>query len=763
MHDVRHDRILEPKNIMCVVSVPLCGSFPMCTNGETPLMEANDAYPCEKGCPKGFFCEMQDSLHTPLMGICCANRTELNLLYGPDNSAHEDPIWDSSELLESSTHRKTSSVIPTEELITSTISIDSSVSTVKAIDMFSIFSNRTFVVTNEEENETSLILKQADHSSIIEPVVTTISDEHFQNQLLKTNSSLTEQVLNALDVFDSKNNQEILEVRAIVEERTVQPEHNHTNARINTNEENDMLSLNEAFSTNEVPTIISSPVNVSLSNTVVESKRAKALIKSSSAVEDQADIISHTFSPVEMTEKHEQRILLTENALVKAGENDEENEEHAKIVNLISESTKEELKTQYDENETIISVNVANEGNLRQSRPIKHNGPLSNETQTYINELEATDVDNITSSDDNQQQIVYSCERQKYEYFCHSGQVITQPAIRWYLNENKQCEYYPWGYCPGMDSLNLIQLEELFNLETPSRRSCSGVDDDKNKSRMRKGLEVVDIAAKFEDVETELTERSFNCTEENCQPDREHESIEKTFDNEAREKSITTLAPKNLISNNKSIYVVQSLNDLKQKTINDISNRTIVIAIGEETFKPQSDRGSSASAPLSSEEILTYDYELKIGIPEKDAVSTDGSIAGYTIPLGSPVLSNTTESSYSIKDLTDQEAALETASKKVENHLNTEGQFYREDVSGKKVFVEASVRNNEIGKANRTEHVICYRSTYRFLCENGMPSQFVYRWAKEDGRCRSFPYGYCLSELNYAHPRTLEECEQYCD
>ncbi|RCN33598.1 hypothetical protein ANCCAN_20561, partial [Ancylostoma caninum] len=62
------------------------------------------------------------------------------------------------------------------------------------------------------------------------------------------------------------------------------------------------------------------------------------------------------------------------------------------------------------------------------------------------------------------------------------------------------------------------------------------------------------------------------------------------------------------------------------------------------------------------------------------------------------------------------------------------------------------------------ENVLCTPSPYRFICKRGMPSQFVYRWSKaNDGRCQSFPYGYCLTEWNHPHPRTPEECERYCN
>uniref|UniRef100_A0A0K0CT06 BPTI/Kunitz inhibitor domain-containing protein n=1 Tax=Angiostrongylus cantonensis TaxID=6313 RepID=A0A0K0CT06_ANGCA len=63
---------------------------------------------------------------------------------------------------------------------------------------------------------------------------------------------------------------------------------------------------------------------------------------------------------------------------------------------------------------------------------------------------------------------------------------------------------------------------------------------------------------------------------------------------------------------------------------------------------------------------------------------------------------------------------------------------------------------------NRIPEVLCKQSTYRYLCESGMPSQFVYRWTMNAGKCQSFAYGYCLFEWNHPHPRTAEECEMLC-
>ncbi|CAJ0939158.1 unnamed protein product, partial [Mesorhabditis belari] len=49
---------------------------------------------------------------------------------------------------------------------------------------------------------------------------------------------------------------------------------------------------------------------------------------------------------------------------------------------------------------------------------------------------------------DEESGIQYSCERQNYEILCKNETLATQATIRWFRN-GKQCEYYPWGYCPG--------------------------------------------------------------------------------------------------------------------------------------------------------------------------------------------------------------------------------------------------------------------------------------------------------------------------
>ncbi|XGW05621.1 hypothetical protein V3C99_016183 [Haemonchus contortus] len=81
-------------------SVTVSASSLLCTDGSPPLIEANEAFPCAKGCPKGFVCEMQDPSLTPPTGICCPNRTEHRMLYGNDNRKHTDPKWDQKDSTE---------------------------------------------------------------------------------------------------------------------------------------------------------------------------------------------------------------------------------------------------------------------------------------------------------------------------------------------------------------------------------------------------------------------------------------------------------------------------------------------------------------------------------------------------------------------------------------------------------------------------------------------------------------------------------------
>ncbi|CAI5450702.1 unnamed protein product [Caenorhabditis angaria] len=74
----------------------------------------------------------------------------------------------------------------------------------------------------------------------------------------------------------------------------------------------------------------------------------------------------------------------------------------------------------------------------------------------------------------------------------------------------------------------------------------------------------------------------------------------------------------------------------------------------------------------------------------------------------------------------------------------------------------ASRTSTQRSVASRTLQPECLASPYRLLCQTGKPSQFVYRWEVLDGKCQSFPYGYCWKEHNLPHPRTQAECESYC-
>ncbi|RCN33493.1 hypothetical protein ANCCAN_20681 [Ancylostoma caninum] len=124
--------------------------------------------------------------------------------------------------------------------------------------------------------------------------------------------------------------------------------------------------------------------------------------------------------------------------------------------------------------------------------------------------------------------------------------------------------------------------------------------------------------------------------------------------------------------------------------------------------------------------------------------------AGVASEEGNPLDNqvNVAVESSSIPSIT--ERVVETIENREERHNSSDG----ETTDG--ITYETTMKPRE--------NVLCTPSPYRFICKRGMPSQFVYRWSKaNDGRCQSFPYGYCLTEWNHPHPRTPEECERYCN
>jgi len=59
----------------------------------------------------------------------------------------------------------------------------------------------------------------------------------------------------------------------------------------------------------------------------------------------------------------------------------------------------------------------------------------------------------------------------------------------------------------------------------------------------------------------------------------------------------------------------------------------------------------------------------------------------------------------------------------------------------------------------------CDRQPYLKTCETGAPSQFTLRFYKKDGKCCSYPAGYCKGENDIAKQtsiRTKEDCEAIC-
>nr|pir hypothetical protein Y39B6B.y [imported] - Caenorhabditis elegans [Caenorhabditis elegans] len=111
------------------------------------------------------------------------------------------------------------------------------------------------------------------------------------------------------------------------------------------------------------------------------------------------------------------------------------------------------------------------------------------------------------------------------------------------------------------------------------------------------------------------------------------------------------------------------------------------------------------------------------------------------------------------------EDALEEGSGSLESleKSGNSGEKLEENRKNRRKSVKSLEHSFEQFYQRNKESVSCSATAYRLLCSSGASSQFVYRWEKVGGVCQSFPYGYCLKEQNVAHPRTREECEQFCD
>ncbi|VDM56544.1 unnamed protein product [Angiostrongylus costaricensis] len=232
---------------------------------------------------------VKDSLQTPSMGICCANRTELLLLYGLDNSAHADPIWE----------RPCSPEQTTVTVASTDISIGESLSSTETAPS-------TFTSINERLSTSSLTSARTEHRN--NPQQLQDGGTDFDNELSEANGdilnqigSVSRQIVTTKDVIDSKSDMNRLENRLTIDERTTKTEPNHTKVLTSIAGENGADILGEL---KVIPTGFPVPASLPLKN-VMESQKGGTQTSSENEMEKEQHIGSTTISPMDVNVNEE--------------------------------------------------------------------------------------------------------------------------------------------------------------------------------------------------------------------------------------------------------------------------------------------------------------------------------------------------------------------------------------------------------------------------------------------------------------------------
>ncbi|KAJ1370907.1 hypothetical protein KIN20_032731 [Parelaphostrongylus tenuis] len=193
---------------------------------------------------------------------------------------------------------------------------------------------------------------------------------------------------------------------------------------------------------------------------------------------------------------------------------------------------------------------------------------------------------------------------------------MTQPTIRWYLNENGTCEYYPWGYCPGdrvVQSSTIRTKAEcerecklkMISETAESAEKSSNIGDNLNTTE---GTPVNGPAISTNDIEG--GEKPIESVKESSHAEEEHETGQKSSDNGmSNEPSENSVIGAGLNGDSNTTNADDGAHNLgKQETVSDIINDDKNSVVEERT---QSNERLSVSEAPSSEKSSTDDSESK--------------------------------------------------------------------------------------------------------------------------------------------------------
>ncbi|VDO47866.1 unnamed protein product [Haemonchus placei] len=655
----------------------------LCTDGSVPLIEANEAFPCSKGCPKGFVCEMQDTLLTPPTGICCPNRTELRLIYGNDNRKHTDPKWDqkdSTELTAPSTSREKRPCRSSES---------DSLSSLEEDDI--PCGNITVTVSENDE-----VFDETSPASVTLDVQATVSSD-------SVDSVATDEASHSEQSAVTQEQGSMISTKekdGPIEERTtptllpldVPGDGEMQNGSATVGDTSDVDALEGSAVPVEVSIVVSSgKVD---DDTLVEEpdlhgpdpqieprsgkQRSSDLSKVDHDTERKAAATKSQDGPIALTGAGTKDLLPQDNTTVETVHEESnrtiDGPEHSSKVHIISKIGKE----------------------------------IRNDTLAFINE-----------------RTTYSCKKQPSR--CLTDSVDAQPTIRWYLSEKGKCEYYSWKFCPGDRAAESLTIRTKADCERKCLKSRKG-SAKKALTEVSKGF-----SGKNEktgtDVQTQSEAQELNAESDGTPSIAAERSAPVDSDLEEQLRAGLPISEHDKVLN--ETIAEQGLEDM------DLHEGSAMVA--EPEIFPTTDDGSVLSNMSSTEKV------------EPGEAQDHGFSANASQNQGTET---------KVLNAVATEAEENEEEKKLEKPTVTE--VVKAEIEESVQKGSESAKGADKGGEEKNKRVLCSRTTYRFFCKSGKPSQFVYRWERKDGKCHSFPYGYCLHEWNHPHPRTPGECQLFC-
>ncbi|XGW05620.1 hypothetical protein V3C99_016183 [Haemonchus contortus] len=665
-------------------SVTVSASSLLCTDGSPPLIEANEAFPCAKGCPKGFVCEMQDPSLTPPTGICCPNRTEHRMLYGNDNRKHTDPKWDQKDSTELSAPSTTTGKRPC-----SSSESDSSSTSPEEDDV--PCGNITVTVSENDE-----VFDETSPASVTLDVQGTVPSDS-DDSAAKDEASHPEQ---SAVTQDQESMISTKEKDGPIEERTtstplpldVPGDGEMQNGSATVGDMSDVDALEGSAVPVEVSIVVSSgKVD---DDTLVEEPdlhgpEPQIELSGKERSTDPSKVDHDTERKAAATKSQDGPIALT-GVGTKDGQLARDN---ATVETVHEEFNRTIDGLQHSSNDLIIS---------------KIGKEIRNDTLAFINERST-----------------YSCKKQPSR--CLTDSMDAQPTIRWYLSEKGKCEYYSWRFCPGDRAAESLTIRSKADCERKCLKS--------RKGSAKKALPEVSrgFSGKNEKtgtvVQTQSKAQDLNAESDGTPSIAALRSAPVDSDLEEQLRAGLPISEHDKVLN--ETIAEQGPEDM------DLHEGSAMVA--EPQIFPTTDDGSVLSNMSSTEKV------------EPGEAQDHGFPANTSQNQGTET---------KVLNAVATEAEENEEEKKLERPTVTE--VVKAEIEESVQKGSESAKGADKDGEEKNKRALCSRTTYRFFCKSGKPSQFVYRWERKNGKCHSFPYGYCLHEWNHPHPRTPGECQLFC-